>query len=580
MESRANKARTQLSDGSIYGNIGSRAPIAGSKWTRESSRADADQARRRDDRKTKFDGPTPRLRVGKRDVKNSDDPLPRRSRAARFHDPGFSFGKSAQSKRNTVKMDRDQSMANKRALESDRNALLRNPDKTRLSASRLAYLARTAGGTSPKYDKPSPASDTASAGGMKGSGYNMERGSTEQYDSNRSEPGKHENDSGYRTGRSRNDSKMAHSARGVFTSSLLALERDDHSNRRSRDQTRDSGLVRLRDSRLPLSIPYTTPASEFLYGTSVVEAALRSQRVPRRKLYKLYIYTGENRDHVDRDVGIERLAMKKQVEIVRVGNEWLRLMDKMSAGRPHNGYILEASPLPKLPVLSLGALTSRGNEQGFTVALGHQSREEAVINGTSDFIPVPQDSSWRKPFVLVLDSILDPGNLGGIIRTASFLGITAVAISSRNSATFTPIVLKASAGASENVLIFSIDRPAGFITDSKLAGWKIYAAVAPSGKRESNSAAQISTDHLESPLEHNPCILMLGNEGEGLRWNLRSKADIELAIHGSRQRGSVDSLNVSVAAGVLCSAFLRGSRVGHSRASQGPSEQQSSNVLF
>lgn len=51
---------------------------------------------------------------------------------------------------------------------------------------------------------------------------------------------------------------------------------------------------------------------------------------------------------------------------------------------------------------------------------------------------------------------------------------------------------------------------------------------------------------------------MLGNEGEGLRWNLRSKAAVELSIAGSgnAQRGGVDSLNVSVAAGVLCQAFL------------------------
>jgi 21S rRNA (GM2251-2'-O)-methyltransferase len=54
---------------------------------------------------------------------------------------------------------------------------------------------------------------------------------------------------------------------------------------------------------------------------------------------------------------------------------------------------------------------------------------------------------------------------------------------------------------------------------------------------------------------------MLGSEGEGLRWNLRSKADVDLYIEGSRQSRTVDSLNVSVAAGILCNSFLKRSQL-------------------
>lgn len=59
---------------------------------------------------------------------------------------------------------------------------------------------------------------------------------------------------------------------------------------------------------------------------------------------------------------------------------------------------------------------------------------------------------------------------------------------------------------------------------------------------------------------------MLGGEGEGLRWNLQKKADHEIGIDGTRagMRG-VDSLNVSVAAGLLCEAFLRRNDVGAER---------------
>jgi 21S rRNA (GM2251-2'-O)-methyltransferase len=311
------------------------------------------------------------------------------------------------------------------------------------------------------------------------------------------------------------------------------------------------------NKRIPLSIPYTTPASEFLYGTSVVEAALNSQRNPRRKHYKLYIYAGENRASEDRDAGIERLARRKGIEVSRVSGDWLRIMDKMSGGRPHNGYILEASPLPRLPIVSLGEVVDQDGEPGFKVTVDHQSREEAAVNGISDFVKLPDTYSQRKPLVLLLDSIEDPGNLGSIIRTASFLGVTAVAISTRNSASFSPIVLKASAGASENITLFSVSKPAGFITNSKLAGWKVFAGVAPSKQRNSYKPKPLSTDQLEDPLSEDPCILMLGGEGEGLRMNLRSKADVDLSIRGSGHSNNVDSLNVSVAAGILCNAFLR-----------------------
>jgi len=330
--------------------------------------------------------------------------------------------------------------------------------------------------------------------------------------------------------------------------------------RDERSATSGPRFTQVADSRIPLSIPYTTPASEFLYGTSVVEAALSSRREPRRKLYKLYIYNGENRESPEQDAILERLARRSGVEVVRPGKDWLRVMDKMSGGRPHNGYILEASPLPRLPVTSLGQLTTVDGQDGFEVSLDHQSREEAAVNGTSNFIKIPRSRHGRKPLVLLLDSIVDPGNLGGIIRTAAFLGVTAIAISSRNSASFTPVVLKASAGASEDVTVFMVNKPSGFVVNSKNAGWKIFAAVAPAKKHDPAMPISMSTDQLDDPLSEDPCVLMLGSEGEGLRWNLRSKADADLYIEGSHQSRNVDSLNVSVAAGILCNSFLKRSK--------------------
>jgi 21S rRNA (GM2251-2'-O)-methyltransferase len=518
------------------------------------------------DRRESSSSSTLRLRRGKMDISEIDKSPKRRSRAGRFNDPNYSFGKRALERR-AVRMEKlegqggewdpltrklrsdgdsevtmgrrrpTMNSAARRAAESDWTALERNPGGSKLSKGRQAYLSRVA--------EPS------------------QRMISEE---NVSRPS---------LGYSEGNQRYTHRDRDWSPASTeVRTNRESRPNRVNEDIRSTSH--RMVNDRLPLSIPYTTPASEFLYGTSVVEAALRSRREPRRKLYKLYVYKGENRESGDGRDAIERLAQKNNVPVV-YHTESPRLLDKMSAGRPHNGYILEASPLPKLPLTSLGSLTNGG----FTVNLDHQSREEAAINGTATFIPLShsRNGKARNPLVLFLDSILDPGNLGGIIRTASFLGITAIALSTRNSAPLSPIVLKASAGASENVTIFSVNKPAGFITDSKHAGWKVYAAVAPRlsptqsppARRSTISSASsaltptsdiptITTNDLlfSNPLAHDPCILMLGNEGEGLRWNLRSKADVELSIAGSgnAQRGGVDSLNVSVAAGVLCQAFL------------------------
>jgi hypothetical protein len=85
--------------------------------------------------------------------------------------------------------------------------------------------------------------------------------------------------------------------------------------------------------KTPLTIPYTTASSEFLYGTSVVTAALRSNR---RQMYKLYVHEGEQREAIIRDADVSSLARKARVDVIGVPSDRLRLMDKMSCGRPHN----------------------------------------------------------------------------------------------------------------------------------------------------------------------------------------------------------------------------------------------------
>lgn len=310
---------------------------------------------------------------------------------------------------------------------------------------------------------------------------------------------------------------------------------------------------------VPLAIPYTTASSQFLYGANAVSAALRGNR---RKVYQLFLKKegeslSERRE--DRQVihPLRNLAQQNGVKI-----SWqrdTRLLDKLSEGRPHNGVALEVSALPTPPATVLRKPHAAKNT--VTVDLDPQNAEDKAVNG--DTLTLKYDSkSWRQPFVLFLDGITDPGNLGGILRTAHFYGVDAVAVAVNTCANLTSTVLaKASSGACEAIPILAVSRPSDFITKSGKEGWRICAAVAPDNQanrlHRQLTPAGIS---LANPLARNPCILMLGSEGFGLRANLRTKADLDVTIlsgvSGSSSVG-VDSLNVGVAGAVLLDAFMR-----------------------
>jgi 21S rRNA (GM2251-2'-O)-methyltransferase len=319
---------------------------------------------------------------------------------------------------------------------------------------------------------------------------------------------------------------------------------------------------------MPMTIAYTTAASQFLYGRSVVKAALQQGR---RQLYKLYVYGGENRIDAKDNDAMMNLAKARGVPVIMVPNEDQRLMDKMSMGRPHNGFVLETSPLPQMPVQSLGRLEESPSKLGFYIDVVHQTAEQKAINGENTFIPKANNSA-TKPFVLLLHEILDPGNLGALLRTASYMGVDAVGITSRYSSALTPVVLKSAAGAAEEVTIFTVDSPVQFLENSKAAGWRTYAAVAPPESKLLKMHANkfITTENIEqaNPLDQHPCVLALGNEGHGLPRQVKVAADFELSVPRFVQGSSVDSLNVSVAAGLLCHAFAKGSAMGKHNADQ------------
>ena len=148
------------------------------------------------------------------------------------------------------------------------------------------------------------------------------------------------------------------------------------------------------------SLPYTTAASEFLYGSSSVIAAIKANR---RKLYNIYVHSrGASREGL-----LARIRAAKLFSITHeVGDEYLRAMDKASSGRPHNGVILELSPLPVPPITELKTVSIE--DESFGVAVDSQSAEDLLVNGKQELYSY-KSGGWRHPLILYVDGVVSNG---------------------------------------------------------------------------------------------------------------------------------------------------------------------------
>ena len=151
-------------------------------------------------------------------------------------------------------------------------------------------------------------------------------------------------------------------------------------------------------------------------------------------------------------------------------------------------------------------------------------------------------NSEKKALLVMLDSVQDPRNLGAILRTADAANADAVLIPKNRAVGITPAVRKASAGASEHVPVIRVTNIAQTIDLLKKAGiWVV-------GSAGDASCAYTDTDFKV------PLCLVLGSEGEGIRRLVKQKCDYLVHLP---MLGHLDSLNVSVAAGILLYEVLR-----------------------
>ncbi|MBI2373749.1 MAG: 23S rRNA (guanosine(2251)-2'-O)-methyltransferase RlmB [Deltaproteobacteria bacterium] len=157
------------------------------------------------------------------------------------------------------------------------------------------------------------------------------------------------------------------------------------------------------------------------------------------------------------------------------------------------------------------------------------------------------DDLGEEPLVVVLDGVEDPHNLGAIIRSAYALGAHGVVIPKNRAAGLTPAVVKVSAGAAEHLAVVRVTNVKNAISDLRDAG-----LVA--------TAATLDGAPLPEVKLGGPRVLVLGGEGAGVRPSVAQACDERVTIPMAR---SFDSLNVSVAAGVMLYA-ARAARLARS----------------
>ena len=237
--------------------------------------------------------------------------------------------------------------------------------------------------------------------------------------------------------------------------------------------------------------------AEIIAGRNPVSEAIRSGR----PIDRLLVARGEKSGAI---VGILAKAREKKIPVKEVDRVKL---DHLSPGTPHQG------------ILAFAAV-----------------REYSTV----DEIFECAESRGEPPFILVLDEIEDPHNLGAIIRTAECTGVHGVIIPKRRSAGLSFAAGKASAGAVEYMRVARVTNIAVLLDELKSRGVWVYGA-------DMNGEDYRKIDFSGAR------ALVIGNEGKGISRLVRDKCDVIVSLP---MKGKINSLNASVAAGVLMYAAI------------------------
>jgi len=237
---------------------------------------------------------------------------------------------------------------------------------------------------------------------------------------------------------------------------------------------------------------------EFVFGVHCVRAALLARK---REFYRLLL----QRDLATGAEEIETMARANMIPVDRFSKHDLNMMVQ---NRPHNGVILDASPLP---------LRTANIDQ--------------LLN-------YPQSTVW-----IALDEVQDPQNFGSIVRSALYFGADGVIVCDKNSAPLSPVTSKASSGAIELLPILRCDSTPRFLKnlrDLRNGNQRIWRVIGLDVNEQAQDCRLIEPNT-------QPTLLVIGNEGSGLRYSVKQQCDFFVKIQGRcpSEFPMVDSLNVA-----------------------------------
>ena len=237
----------------------------------------------------------------------------------------------------------------------------------------------------------------------------------------------------------------------------------------------------------------SAPKSLYLYGVLPVEAALIHRR---RKIDHLYL-----KKAVDSSKRLRKIRLLGEQYGIPVSEVSVKKLEEMCPDALHQGVVLSCESLPY-----------------------------------SSFSDLPQTVEGKYNLIVALDQITDPHNLGAILRTCGFFKVSALVVPQDHTSGLTAVVAKASAGVSEWYPVISVPNLARFIQQQKSNGFWVVGLVEDAVE----NVSELSQDR--------PIILVLGNEGKGIRPLSRRHCDWLVSIPGNPE---VSSLNVSNAAAVV-----------------------------
>lgn len=208
-----------------------------------------------------------------------------------------------------------------------------------------------------------------------------------------------------------------------------------------------------------------------------------------------------------RDAKIKSIAGRARKLSIPVMEQDIDLLDKMVPGVRHQGVVARSQPLSQPESL------------------------ESLLQNLD-----------HPPLILVLDGVQDPHNLGACLRSADGAGVDALVVPADGACSITPVVTRVAAGAAHSIPIFRVTNLRRSLEQMQKQGvWLV-------GTSDQAEATLWQTD-LTGPL-----ALVMGSEGDGLRALTQKQCDYLVQIP---MQGVVESLNVSVATGVLLFEALR-----------------------